>query len=93
MVMAYQWNLEKADSNLKKHGIDFADAVGVFEDEWGLTIKEHQVGNEQRFVTIGMDFLGRILIVVYTYRRFDIRLISARKASKTERKIYEKKRV
>ena len=82
-----------ADSNLKKHGIDFADAVGVFEDEWALTIKEHYVGNEQRFVTIGMDFLGRTLVVVYTYRNHDIRLISARTATKREREIYERKRI
>ncbi len=91
--MFYQWDAEKADSNLKKHGIDFADAVGVFEDEWALTIKEHHVGNEQRFVTLGMDFLGRVLVVVYTYRNNDIRLISARTATKRERKIYERKRV
>jgi len=92
-IYASQWDPEKADSNLKKHGIDFADAVGVFEDEWALTIKEHYVGNEQRFVTIGMDFLSRTLVVVYTYRNNDIRLISARTATKREREIYERKRV
>ena len=46
----------KADANLKKHGVDFADAVGVFEDEWALTMKEHYVGNEQRFVSMGNGF-------------------------------------
>ena len=91
--MPYQWDPVKADSNLKKHGIDFADAVGVFEDEWALTIKEQYIGNEQRFVTIGMDFLSRALVVVYTYRNNDIRLISARTATKKEREIYERKRV
>lgn len=91
--MAYEWDCKKSESNLKKHGIDFADAVGVFEDEWSLTLKEHHVGNEQRIVTVGMDFLGRILVVVYTYRGNDIRLISARTATKGERNIYEKKRV
>lgn len=91
--MIYQWDPDKADSNLLKHGVDFADAVGVFEDGWALTMKEHYVGSEQRFVTMGMDFLGRVLVIVYTYRDNDIRLISARTATKRERGIYERKRV
>lgn len=91
--MSYRWNPKKAASNLEKHGVDFADAVGVFEDEWALTLKEEYVEGEQRFVTVGMDFLGRVLVVVYTYRGDDIRLISARAATKRERKAYERKRV
>jgi len=91
--VSYQWDYRKAASNLKKHGIDFADAVGVFEDERALTVKEHYVANEQRFVTIGMDFLGREVVVVYTYRHNDIRLISARTATKREREAYERKGV
>ena len=87
--MDYQWDSEKADLNNKKHGIDFADAVGVFEDEWALTIKQEIVKNEQRFASIGTDFLGRIIIVVYTYRGDDIRFISARSATKSERNVYE----
>lgn len=90
--MNYQWDPKKAASNLKKHGIDFADAVGVLEDEWALTIKEDYVAGEQRFVTLGMDFQGRMLVVVYTYRNSDIRLISARPTTKSERKAYEGKR-
>ena len=80
--MGYQWDPNKAASNLDKHGIDFADAVGVFEDEWALTLKEEYVEDEQRFVTMGVDFLGRVLVVVYTYRGDIIRLISARAVSK-----------
>jgi len=91
--MDYQWDPEKADINYKKHGIDFADAVGVFEDEWALTIKQEIVKNEQRFASIGMDFLGRKVVVVYTYRGDDIRLISARPATKQERNVYEQRRV
>ena len=91
--MNYQWDPDKAQSNLEKHNVDFADAVGVFEDEWALTIQEQDVNDEQRFVTLGMDFLGRILVVVYTYRDDDIRLISARRATKRERRTYERKRV
>jgi hypothetical protein len=67
--------------------------VGVFEDEWALTLKEEHLGDEQRFVTLGTDFLERVLVVVYTYRGGEIRLISARRATRKERKAYERKRV
>jgi len=91
--MSYQWDPIKATSNLEKHGIDFADAVGVFEDDWALTIKEQYIAGEQRFVTIGMDFLGRVLVAVYTYSNDGIRLVSARTATKRERGAYERERV
>ena len=91
--MDFQWDPEKADLNYKKHGIDIADAVGIFEDEWALTIKQEIVNNEQRFASIGIDFLGRIVVVVYTYRGDDIRFISVRPATKSERNVYEKRRV
>jgi len=91
--MGYQWDPNKAALNLRNHGIDFADAVGVFEDDWALTLEEQEVRGEQRFVSIGMDFLGRVILVVYTYRNDDIRIISARKTIKSEREIYESKRV
>ncbi|MEE8440633.1 MAG: BrnT family toxin [Spirochaetia bacterium] len=60
--MDYRWDADKADLNNKKHGIDLADAVGVFEDEWALTIKQEIVKNEQRFATVGTDFTGRIVL-------------------------------
>jgi hypothetical protein len=91
--METQWDPEKAASNLGNRGIDFADAVGVFEDEWALTIKEEYVEGEQRFATLGMDFLERVLVVIYTYRGGTIRLISARRATRRERRAYEQKRV
>jgi uncharacterized DUF497 family protein len=65
--MDYQRDPEKADLNYGKHGIDFAEAVGIFEDEWALTIKQEIVKNEQRLATIGADFVGRIVVAVYTY--------------------------
>lgn len=77
---------------MKKHGIDFADAVGVFEDLWALTLKTQQVEGEWRAATIGTDFLGRLLVVIYTRRGTDMRIISARTATKGERKTYERKR-
>ncbi len=91
--MDYQWDPDKALVNLEKHNVDFADAIGVLEDEWALTIEEQDVDGEQRFVTLGTDFLGRVLVVVYTYRGNDIRLISARNATKQQRRTYEQKRL
>lgn len=81
--MEFEWNLRKAHSNLKKHGIDFANAVSVLEDERAVTISDEQP-DEERFVTIGMDSFGRILVLVYTSRRNRIRIIAARKATSKE---------
>lgn len=89
--MSYQWDPNKAKSNQKKHGVKFADAVSVFEDENAITIEdEHET--ESRFITIGRDILLRILVVVYTFRGHIIRIISARKATVRERKIYEEQK-
>ncbi len=84
----YQWDNNKAAANLRKHGIDFADAVLVFSDDLAITISDER-SNEERFVTIGIDALGRALVVVYTYRGTEIRLISARSATRQERQHYE----
>jgi uncharacterized DUF497 family protein len=86
--VSYEWDPKKEKSNYKKHRVKFADAVGVFEDENAITIQdEHK--SEERCITIGRDFLSRILVVVYTFRDVVIRIISARKATARERKIYE----
>lgn len=86
--MNYKWDPNKARSNHKKHGVRFADAVGVFEDDNAISIQdEHEL--EDRYVMIGRDFLSRILVVVYTFRDIVIRIISARKATARERKMYE----
>ena len=86
--MDYQWDVNKPGANLKKHRVDFADAVTVFSDDFALTIPD-DYPDEERFVTIGMDALGRILVVIYTWRGDSIRIISARKATNRERKQYE----
>lgn len=86
--MVYQWNRDKATANLRKHGIDFADAVSVFSDALAISILDERF-DEERFVTIGMDAFGRILVVVYTLRDDQIRIISARKATRQERQQYE----
>lgn len=86
--MEYEWDRGKAQSNREKHGVSFPDAVAVLEDEFALTIPDDHAG-EERFVTIGEDAFGRVLVVVYTYRGEDtIRLISARPATRRERRLY-----
>jgi len=86
-----EWDPEKAASNLRKHRIDFADAATALEDEGALT-REDEDPEEERFVTLGMDALGRLLVVVYTWREDEIRLISARRATSKEQRQYEGKR-
>jgi uncharacterized DUF497 family protein len=86
--MTYQWDNDKATANLRKHGIDFADAVSVFSDDLAITIPDERF-DEERFITVGMDAFSRVLVVVYTWRGNEIRLISARKATRRERKQYE----
>lgn len=84
----YEWDERKARSNLEKHGIDFADAASVLEDELALTIPDEEAA-ERRFVTIGEDSLRRILVVAFTGRGARVRIISARKATRLERQQYE----
>jgi len=86
--MVYQWNRDKALANLRKHGIDFADAVSVFSDDLAMTISDDRF-DEERFITIGMDAFGRVLVVVYTMRDDEIRIISACKATRQEQQQYE----
>jgi uncharacterized protein len=66
--VAFQWDRRKAESNRRKHGVDFADAVGVFEDPRALTIAD-PFPDEERYDSLGVDFLGRILLVIWTWRR------------------------
>ena len=63
--MTYQWDPEKARLNRRKHGVSLADAVGVFEDDLAVTVPD-DLSDEERFITLGKDPLGRVLVVVYT---------------------------
>ena len=86
--MQIRWDSRKASSNLDKHGIRFSDAEGVLFDPNALTREDPAARGEQRFVSIGTDFLGRVLVVVYAYGEDDLRLISARRATRKERGQY-----
>lgn len=85
-----EWDPRKAAANLKKHGVDFADAATVLNDDRAVTIRDEDAA-EERYVTIGMDALARILVVVYGWRGDRPRLISARQATPQEREHYEAK--
>jgi uncharacterized DUF497 family protein len=87
-----EWDADKAASNLKKHGVDFADAATVLFDDMAITIRDDSVDEEERFVTLGMDALGKHLVVIYTWRGDSVRLISARAAGRLERRRYERER-
>ncbi len=90
--MALEWDSRKAASNLKEHGVDFADAATILFDDMAITVAVDAVDDEERCVTLGMDALGRCLVVVYTWRDEAVRLISARIATRSERRRYEGKR-
>lgn len=87
----FEWDEHKAISNLQKHGVAFADAVSAVEDDLALTIPDDFFG-EGRFVTMGKDLLGRTLVVVYALRKDRVRIVSARRATRRERRTYEGKR-
>ncbi|MBF0427012.1 MAG: BrnT family toxin [Magnetococcales bacterium] len=86
--MDIEWDKTKAMTNVEKHGVSFADAATALNDPLSVTIAEDTSTDEERFVNIGIDLLGHILVVVYTYRGKNIRIISARRATNNERRQY-----
>ena len=91
MPLTFEWDSRKARSNLAKHGVGFEEASTVFDDPLSLTIPDPEHSKiEDRFVTMGSAFNGKLLVVVHTDRGDNIRIISARRASRRERKSYEK---
>ncbi len=87
--MEVEWDSNKADINLQKHGVHFSDAEAVLFDPNALSFEDPTAQGEQRFIAIGMDHLWRLLVVVYTERGSRTRLISARPATRSERNNYE----
>ena len=90
MKLNFEWDEEKAEENVKKHRVSFDEATTVFIDPFSITIPDpdHSV-DEQRYIDIGSSDKGRVLVVVYTERGESIRIISCRKATSSERKLYE----
>ena len=86
--MGFQWDAAKARANLRKHGVDFADAVGVFDDPLALTAHDPAL-SEAQMLSLGQDVLGRVLVVNWTWRGKELRLISARRATPRERRRYQ----
>lgn len=88
--MIFEWDSEKEKININKHGLDFSTAARVFMDENRLEIFDELHSDlEERYITIGMiDNIAYIVVVVYTERGEVIRIISARKATKNERRMY-----
>lgn len=91
--MAFEWDVQKAEANFKKHGVRFSESCTVFEDDYAITIQDDESDpHEQRFVSIGTGAKSRVLVVIYCYREDNIRIISARLANAQERQQYEENR-
>lgn len=86
----FEWDNDKAADNWRKHGVAFAEAATVFDDPLSITIDDpHHSIAEQRFIIMGESVLRRLLVVVHTDRGQRIRIISARPATRAERRQYE----
>jgi hypothetical protein len=88
----YEWDRTTAAANLKKHGVAFADAALSLEDPLGRTVPHPDASGESRFICLGADPSGRLLVAVFAPRGERIRIISSCKASRAERSSYETKR-
>ena len=90
MKSNFEWDEKKASSNVQKHGVTFEEATTVLQDELSLTIHDapHSIA-EERFAEMGLSSKGHILVVIYTERGNNIRILSCRKATAHERKAYE----
>ena len=90
MALEFEWDPAKAELNLKEHGVSFDEATTVFRDTLSITISnpDHS-DSEDRFIDIGVSHRMQLLVVSYTERKDKIRIISARRATRAERKNYE----
>jgi uncharacterized DUF497 family protein len=88
--MEFEWDSQKADLNERKHGVTFQEAATVFGDPLAMTFEDpdHSI-NEHRYITFGLSFYKRLLVVSHTDRGESTRVISARKMTHKEKKIYE----
>jgi hypothetical protein len=88
--MEFEWNPDKAALNVEKHGVSFQEAATVFNDPLSVTFPDpdHSMG-ESRYVIIGISRLAQLLVVAHTDRGEKVRIISARKATRQEKRFYE----
>ena len=90
MPLEFTWDRSKATSNLEKHGVSFEEASTAFGDPLSITVPDpDQSHDESRFVLMGQSFRGKLLVVVHSERGESIRIISARAATRRERREYE----
>ncbi len=91
--MIFEWNIAKSEENRKKHGVSFTEAESAFEDFYAIEEfdDKHSTAEEQRFKMLAMAD-KKVLVVVYTMRGENFRIISAREAEKYERELYERQR-
>jgi hypothetical protein len=89
MELTFGWDEIKAEDNRKKHEVSFDEAAAIFHDPFSITMPDpdHSV-EEERYIDIGCSSDGRLLMVVYTERGNDIRIISCRRATTAEKKVY-----
>ncbi len=89
--LRFEWNFDKAEKNINKHGVPFEEAVTVFDDPMFITFidQEHSF-DEERYITIGLSNSARLLMIAHTDRSGFIRIVSARKATRKEQLFYEK---
>jgi uncharacterized protein len=87
--VSYEWDRAKAQTNFAKHGVCFAEAAAVLEDDLALTMRDPFSEDEERWITLDKNETGRVLVVVYAWREENVRLISARPANPREKNQYE----
>lgn len=89
--MGFEWDEQsKAGINFRRHGVRMPEAIPVFDDPYAITVTDDESDpNEQRFATLGVGARGRLLVVVYTWRGENMRIISVRHAEPRERDEYE----
>ena len=88
--MSAEFDPKKGAANVKKHGVSLSEGDGVLNDPLALTVEDDSAEGEQRFITIGMNLFGILMVVVHTPRRDGPRVISVRKPDPRERRNYEK---
>ena len=94
MALEFEWDPVKAELNLKEHGVSFDEATTIFRDTLSITISDPDHSEyEDRFIDIGMSHRMQLLVVSYTERKDKIRIISARRATRAERKNYEETKI